>query len=340
MTDNNVGPWMTEISANSHTPSSNLPSRDEFSLRNNHSMTRPRSEIVDRENGGIYHLGSRCVRRALLCGKDPVTNRDYSHRRVWVEDRLLELAELFTVRICSYVVMSNHYHITANYTPQDRFEFDDEEVARRWLRLYPPKRPEDLEPGVRALLDDPDRLAVLRDRLGDLSWYMRCLNEPIARRANLEDDCTGRFWQGRFRSKGVPDDLAMWACMAYDDLNPIRAGMAEDVDDDEHTSLQRRLEEAEDEPERLDEPMAPLVRREGKVASAPSPVPRLDMTLREYRAYVEWTGGILHEAPAPVPKGRAPPSGLGDPKSWLDLVVSCRQRIPARTLPRWVRAAA
>ena len=303
-------------------------------------MTRPRSEIVDRENGGIYHLGSRCVRRAMLCGRDPHTGRDFSHRRAWIEDRLLELAELFTLHICTYAVMSNHYHITANYTPQERLELDDEEVARRWLRLYPPKQPDDLEPSVAALLDDPDRLVVLRDRLGDLSWYMRCLNEPIARRANLEDDCTGRFWQGRFRSKGVPDDQSMWACMAYDDLNPIRAGMAENVDDEEHTSLQRRLEEAEDEPERLDEPMAPLARRDGRVASVPPPAPRLDMTLREYRDFVEWTGGILHDAPATVPKERAPPIGIGDPKAWLELVMSCRQRIPARTLPRWARAAA
>ncbi|MCE2459708.1 MAG: hypothetical protein J4F38_02890 [Pseudomonadales bacterium] len=303
-------------------------------------MTRPRSEIVDRENGGFYHLGSRCVRRAMLCGKDPDTGRDFSHRRTWIEDRLLELADIFTVHVCTYVVMSNHYHITLNYTPQERLELADEVVARRWLQVFPPKRPDDIEPQVGALLNDPERLAELRDRLGDLSWYMRCLNEPIARRANLEDDCTGRFWQGRFRSKDAPDERSVWACMAYDDLNPIRAGMAEQVDEQEHTSLQRRLEEAEAEPELLDEPMAPLVRREGKVASAPPPAPRLDMTLREYRAHVEWTGGILHDAPAPAPKERAPPARMGDPKSWLDLVVSCRQRTPATTLPRWVRATA
>ena len=300
-------------------------------------MTRPRCEIVDRENGGIYHLGSRCVRRTMLCGKDPVTGQDYSHRRAWIEDRLLELTEIFTVHVSTYAVMSNHYHITANYTPQERLELSDEDVARRWLRLYPPKQP-DLEVQVAALLEDVDRLAVLRDRLGDLSWYMRCLNEPIARRANIEDDCTGRFWQGRYRSKGLPDERSVWACMAYDDLNPIRAGMAEHVDDDEHTSLQRRLEEAEDQPELLDEPMAPLVRRAGKVASAPPPAPRIDMTLREYRAHVEWTGGILHNALAPAARGRSPPGGVGDPKSWLDLVTSCRQRTRTATLPRWARA--
>ena len=303
-------------------------------------MTRPRCEIVDRENGGVYHLGSRCVRRAMLCGRDPDSGEDYSHRRGWIEDRLLELTEMFTVHVRTYAVMSNHYHITADYRPQERFDLTDEDVARRWYRLYPPRCPSELDAKVAALLDDADRLAELRDRLGDLSWYMRCLNEPIARRANLEDGCTGRFWQGRYRSKDAPDERSVWACMAYDDLNPIRAKMADEVDADEHTSLQRRLEEAESEPERLDEPMAPLVRRDNKISSAPPPAPRLDMTLREYRTYVEWTAGILHDAPAPTPKGRAPPTRLGDPKSWLKLVASCRQRAPATTLPRWVRATA
>ena len=301
-------------------------------------MTRPRSEIVDRENGGFYHLGSRCVRRAMLCGKDPDTGRDFSHRRTWIENLLLELTDVFTVHVCEYSVMSNHYHITVNYTPRERFELDDEEVARRWLRAFPPARADELESKVVELLDDPDRIAELRNRLGDLSWYMRCLNEPIARRANLEDDCTGRFWQGRFRSKDLPDERSVWACMAYDDLNPIRAGMADRVDADEHTALQRRIEEAEAEPERLDEPMAPLVRRAGKIVSAPPPVPRLDMTLREYRAHVEWTAGILHDTPVPAPRERAPPARMGDSTSWLDLVMSCRQRAPATTLPRWCAA--
>ena len=301
-------------------------------------MTRPRSELIDREQGGFYHLGSRCVRRAMLCGEDPLTGRDCSHRRAWIEDRLLELAEVFTVHVYAYAVMSNHYHITVDYRPQERLEFTEEEVARRWLRLFPPNPNQALEQAVLALLDDPERLTTLRDRLGDLSWYMRCLNEPIARRANREDDCTGRFWQGRFCSKELPSDRSVWACMAYDDLNPLRAGMAHALDAPEHTSLQRRLEEAEQEPERVDEPLAPLLRRAGRTVSAPPPAPRLEMTLRAYRAHVEWTGGSLHNACAA--EGRAPPDQLHDPPSWLALVVSHRQRACTPTLPRWVRAGA
>ena len=91
----------------------------------------------------------------MLCGEDPVTGLDLSHRRGWIEDRLLELTEIFTVHIYAHAVMSNHYHATADYRPQERLEFTDEEVARRWLRLYPPKHPEGLEQAVTTLLDDP-----------------------------------------------------------------------------------------------------------------------------------------------------------------------------------------
>lgn len=300
-------------------------------------MTVPRYLLIDRENGGYYHVGARCVRRAWLCGQDPVSGRDFSHRRSWIEDRLLVLAELFTVKIYSYVVMSNHYHISLHYRPQEKLDLDDEEVARRWLTIYPPKRTENLEAAIADLAANTERIAVLRDRIGDLSWYMRCLNEPIARRANQEDDCTGRFWDGRFASKGLPDERALTACMAYQDLNPVRAGMADRVDAPEHTSLQRRLEEADDEPERLDEPVAPLRRGTSSRRITTGGRSVLTVSLRDYREQVEWTGGVH---PNYIPTERAPPT-IGDPKSWLALVASSRRRVTRTTsTPRWTVALA
>jgi len=250
---------------------------------------------------------------------------------------MLSLTEVFTVYVREYAVMSNHYHITVDYRPQERLEFTDEEVARRWLKTYPPKDPDKLEDEVAKLLNDPERLGVLRDRLGDISWYMRRLNETIARRANREDDCTGRFWEGRFASKGLPGPESVLACMAYDALNPVRAKMADQLDAPQHTGLQRRLEEAEEEPERLDEPMAPLVIKSGRIKSAGPSAPVLDMTLREYRAHVEWTAGRL--LPGAKQEVRAPPN-IADPPSWLALVASFRRRTPSPTPPRWVDALA
>jgi len=116
-----------------------------------------------------------------------------------------------------------------------------DDVIERWCLLY---RGTEVIQRYRAgdTLCAADREAVTRvvetwrDRLADLSWFMRCLNEYIARRANAEDGCTGRFWEGRFKSQGLLDETAIVTAMAYVDLNPIRAGMAKDLADSDHTS--------------------------------------------------------------------------------------------------------
>ena len=136
------------------------------------SMTVARSQLIDRENGGFHHIVSRCVRRAWLCGLDPLTGRDHSHRKRWIEERLLTLASAFAVRVYSYAVMSNHCHIVLEYRPRDALGYSDEEVARRWLVAMPRRAALEL---LQALLEDPERIAKLRGRLGDLSWYS--LNE-------------------------------------------------------------------------------------------------------------------------------------------------------------------
>ena len=154
-------------------------------------MTYPRSHLVD-PTGGVYHVCSRCVRRAFLCGTDRETGRDFNHRRVWIEERTHQLSRLFAVDLLGYAVMSNHYHIALQLLPDDAMKWSDEEVVDRWLSLFPRNGPDAelrAEQERQALLLNKERISVLRERLGSLSWFMRCLNEPIARLANREDQC-------------------------------------------------------------------------------------------------------------------------------------------------------
>ncbi|WP_373190971.1 hypothetical protein [Halomonas sp.] len=83
--------------------------------------------------------------------------------------------------------------------------------------------------------------ATYRERLRDVSWFMRLLNEAIARQANAEDNVKGRFWEGRFRSQALLDEAAILSAMTYVYLNPIRAGMAETPETSAHTSVAERL---------------------------------------------------------------------------------------------------
>ncbi|MEW8543816.1 MAG: hypothetical protein AB2693_09790 [Candidatus Thiodiazotropha sp.] len=84
------------------------------------------------------------------------------------------------------------------------------------------------------------RITDWRKRLHYISWFMRCINEPTARQANQEDGCTGRYLEGRYKSQALLNEKALAACMAYVDLNPVRAGMAETPEQSKYTSIAER----------------------------------------------------------------------------------------------------
>lgn len=211
-----------------------------------------RKQIVAEDVVGVYHCIGRCVRRAMLCGRDTWSGRDFEHRRRWLVARLEQLSGLFAVDVLGFAVMANHLHLVVRTRPDLTSAWDDVELARRWSGLRPSAgadeeanrdaRRASAESRERArLAADPGRASELRRRLASLSWLMRELCEPLSRWANQEDRCSGRFWEGRFKSQALLDEAAVLACSIYVDLNPIRAGVADSPETSRYTAAWERI---------------------------------------------------------------------------------------------------
>jgi REP element-mobilizing transposase RayT len=182
-----------------------------------------------------------------LCGKDEYTGQSFEHRRGWVEDRLLFLASVFSIDVAAYAVMSNHTHVVVHVDKKQALSWSVDEVLKRYHKLHGGTlltqkyvKDEALTPGE--AISFAETVEIYRGRLYDISWFMRDLNEFIAREANKEEDCTGRFWEGRFKSQALLDESAVLACMAYVDLNPIRARLDNTPETANHTSIKKRIQ--------------------------------------------------------------------------------------------------
>jgi REP element-mobilizing transposase RayT len=243
-----------------------------------------------------------------LCGYDGYSGRDYSHRKAWIQKRLRLLAETFAVDVCGFAIMENHLHLVLRNRPDQVRKMPAKEMAWRWLTVYPKRRDMDgrsdgPDPSeVRALIGDDKRMQEVRKRLSSISWFMRAMNEYVARRANHEDDCSGHFWERRFRCQRLLDESAILTCMAYVDLNPVRAKVAETPEDAEFTGAYERIGAARQKKR--------TAGSAGKKASAKKPLwlgrifaddrrespdLRLGMRFKDYLTLLDWTGRKLRE---------------------------------------------
>ena len=204
--------------------------------------------------------------------------------------------------------MSNHYHLVLKLCPEQLNGLSDDEIMDRWCALF--KGPllvqnyrngEDLKPFERTAVSDI--VNVWRSKLASISWFMRCLNQPIARQANLEDECTGKFWESRFTSQALKSDEALLSCMAYVDLNPVRAGMADTPEQSEYTSIRERLQPEfkiqraiDDQTECVDlldfqSPLKPLLPFNNRLIAKPQT--GILFSFESYLELVDWTGRLI-----------------------------------------------
>ncbi|MDC1288017.1 transposase [Gammaproteobacteria bacterium] len=271
-------------------------------------MTRPRKALISLTETPYYHISSRCVRRAYLCGEDHYSGQSYDHRRQWIVDRIRLLSSLFAIDVCAYAVMSNHYHLVLKICPEQLDELSDDHIMERWCALF--KGPlliqryregDDLKSFERTTVSDI--VGVWRSKLASISWFMRCLNQPIAQQANREDKCTGKFWESRFTSQALKSEEALLSCMAYVDLNPVRAGIADRPEASSYNSIRERLHSEFNLQQAIDEqtqcgdllafkttlkPLLPFRNRSINESQT-----GILFDFEEYLELVDWTGRII-----------------------------------------------
>ncbi|MFG0262144.1 MAG: transposase, partial [Novipirellula sp. JB048] len=293
----------------------------------------------------IAHVCSRTVRRCFLMGDDPVTGKNYDHRKQWIEKYLVHFASCFGVDLLGYALLSNHAHLILRTRPDVVATWSDHEVARRWMLICPHRRGPDgdalppTEAEIQSIAGCGDKCGEIRKRLSSISWWMRLLCQRVAMRANHEDEESGHFFQNRFHATRIVDEASLLACAAYVDLNPIRAAMAKTLEQSDHTSVQRRIESltsARDRgvpaakrrdnflapisiDERSDE-IGPCASRSGKRCSDKG---FLAMPLEDYLQMLDWTARQIAAGKSGCTPADAPPvlQRLGlDTPTWCEQV--------------------
>ena len=283
-------------------------------------MPTPRKRLVSLEATPYYHCVSRCVRRAFLCGKDLQSGHSFEHRRGWIETRLFELVEVFAIDLCGYAIMSNHYHVVLHVDREKAENWTEREVIERWHRCFSghplTQRLLQGEPLLKIERKLVNELVKLwRTRLMDISWFMRCLNESIARQANEEDNCSGRFWEGRFKSQALLDEKALAACLAYVDLNPIRAKLAKTPEGSDYTSIKIRIQQAMRAQAKQPKQLLPFIGNPKE--NSPKGLP---FRLQDYLELVDWTGRAIRDDKRGAIPEHLPPILARlqiDPRYWL-----------------------
>ena len=292
-------------------------------------MATPRKNQIDLSVTPYYHCINRCVRRAFLCGEDHHTGQSYEHRRGWIADKIKALANTFAIDVAAYAVMSNHYHIVLRVDQDLAENWNSLEVIEKWTALF--SQPVIISRFLKGECQTSAEIKIVdeivekwRSRLMDISWFMRILNEFVARESNKEDGVTGRFWEGRFKSQALLDEQAVITCMAYVDLNSIRADMAKTPEQSDYTSIQERIQQAMKK-----EPCVLLGFNDTSSASQKDKAIPFDHN--DYLALVDWSGrAILDNKRGSIPDNTPPIlTRLGiDEKDWLNHIHYFERQFP------------
>jgi putative transposase len=167
-------------------------------------MPRTQRMIVD-DQSTVYHVMSRTALDGFPLGD---IEKDF------MLDLIRRYAALYLVDILGLCLMGNHFHILVRVIPE--YKFSDEDILKRYVDFY----------GDERIFAD-GLIPSLRLKLSNLSEFMREIKVNFARFYNRRHNRRGYFWGDRFKSVIVENGETLINCLAYIDLNPLRAGLVE-----------------------------------------------------------------------------------------------------------------
>ena len=130
------------------------------------------------------------------------------------------------MEVAFHAELSNHIHVIVRTRPDVAAGWSDEDVVRRWLSIIKLKRNgadsivEPSQEEMNSELRQPGRVAELRGRLANVSWFMGTLCEAISRRCNRDAGTSGAFWEHRFDCRSLADEAAILVCGIYVEFVP------------------------------------------------------------------------------------------------------------------------
>jgi len=174
------------------------------------------SRMIIQDKTAVYHVMSRTALDGF-----PIE----SFEKDFLLDLIKRMAGLFFTEVYGFALMDNHFHLLVKMLPEH--EFTDEAVKERLERYYGEKRAQAWE----------GQLPFVREKLGNLSEFMREIKVNFTRFYNKRHGRRGYFWGDRFKSVIVEEGETLINCLAYIDLNPVRAGIVEKPEDYRWNSL-------------------------------------------------------------------------------------------------------
>ena len=185
----------------------------------------------DDTRSACYHALSRIVARHFLL--------DRKGREQFV--RYMRMYEAFSgVRVLTYCIMSNHFHILVEVPPKCEQQLDDAALIERLSVIYSKEYVEMVSEHLAELAgathkEGRQAYKDLREsytrRMWDLGLFMKTLKQRFSSWYNKKHGRCGTLWEARYKSMLVENGYAVRTVAAYIDLNPVRAGMVGDPKD-------------------------------------------------------------------------------------------------------------